>query len=116
MTNAAPLAQQRCVPCRGGVVLPSEERDRLLATLPGWALVEEGKAIRKRYNFANFAAALAFVNRVGPVADAEDHHPDITFGWGYAEFRLTTHDLGGLHGNDFIVAAKIEELFEKSNK
>ena len=66
--------------------------------------------LKKRFEFENFAESLAFVNRVGAIAEAADHHPDITFGWGYAEFSITTHDTGGLTKNDFDLAAAIENL------
>jgi 4a-hydroxytetrahydrobiopterin dehydratase len=64
--------------------------------------------LTKRYEFANFAAALEFVNRVGEIAERHDHHPDITFGWGYVEIALTTHDRGGLTAFDFAVAKEID--------
>ena len=66
--------------------------------------------LKKRFEFENFAESLAFVNRVGAIAEAADHHPDITFGWGYAEFSITTHDTGGLTKNDFDLAEAIENL------
>lgn len=72
--------------------------------------VKEDEHLKKRFAFENFAEALEFVNRVGAVAEKLDHHPDITFGWGYAEFAITTHDAGGLTQNDFDLAQMIEEL------
>jgi len=84
-----------------------ELRDSL-DTLQGWTT--EGKLIKRRLEFDNFAAALAFVNRVGELAEAADHHPDITFGWGYAEIALTTHDRGGITDVDIALAKKIDEL------
>jgi 4a-hydroxytetrahydrobiopterin dehydratase len=71
---------------------------------------ERAPAIRRKFTFRNFAESLAFVNQVAAVAETENHHPDIEFGWGYAVFTLYTHDIGGLHENDFIVAAKINAL------
>ena len=62
------------------------------------------------FNFKNFAESLAFVNKVGEIAESQDHHPDITFGWGYAEFQITTHDAGGLTRKDFALAKKIEAI------
>ena len=79
-----------------------------LDTLQGWTT--DGKLIKRRLEFDNFAAALAFVNRVGELAEAADHHPDITFGWGYAEIALTTHDRGGITDVDIALAKKIDEL------
>ena len=88
--------------------MSAEEIKVSLSTIDGWK-VEAGN-LKKRFDFKNFAEPLDFINRVGTIAEAADHHPDITFGWGYAEIRLTTHDTGGLTENDFALARKIEEL------
>ena len=66
--------------------------------------------MKRRWKFDNFAGALAFVNKVGELAETADHHPDITFGWGYAEIELTTHDSGGVTDVDVALAAKIDKL------
>lgn len=79
-----------------------------LRGLSGWCYTE--CSLRKRFAFANFAESLDFVNLVGAVAEAADHHPDIKFGWGFAEFEITTHDRGGVTDFDFDLAAKIEAL------
>ncbi len=79
-----------------------------LEKLNDWKV--EGKFLRKKFKFENFAESLEFVNKVGEIAEEADHHPDITFGWGYAKIELTTHDTGGLTHNDFDVAEKIENL------
>ena len=81
-----------------------------LATLPGWQLDATGKAIHKDYKFSNFVEALAFVNRLGAVAEEHNHHPDLTLGWGYVGVTFTTHDAGGLRDADFMMAAKTEGL------
>jgi 4a-hydroxytetrahydrobiopterin dehydratase len=105
---AESLASKHCVPCHGGVPrLTAEEIEPLLAQLEGWRVVE-GHHLSKEYEFANFAAALAFVNRAGEVAEAEGHHPDIEFGWGYARVRIYTHAIDGLSESDFILAARID--------
>jgi 4a-hydroxytetrahydrobiopterin dehydratase len=102
------LASKHCVPCHGGVPrLTAEETSRLLAQLQGWQVVE-GHHLSKEYKFKNFADALAFVNRVGRVAESEGHHPDIEFGWGYARVRVYTHAIDGLSESDFILAARID--------
>lgn len=77
----------------------------------GWA--SNGKALTRRFEFKNFSDALSFVNRVGEIADAADHHPDIKLGWGYAEFEITTHDRGGITDVDFALAKKISELSDE---
>lgn len=104
------LSQRHCMPCEGGTPLSAEQVRALLAQLPGWKLREGGTRIGRKVRFKDFAQALAFVNRVGGVAEAQGHHPDIAFGWGYADITLYTHSISGLHENDFIMAAKIEAL------
>jgi 4a-hydroxytetrahydrobiopterin dehydratase len=105
------LAAKTCVPCRGGVPpLPKAEAEGYLREAPGWALMDDGRRIERAFKHKNFEEALAFVNRVGALAEAEAHHPDITFGWGYARVSLQTHKIKGLHENDFIMAAKINRL------
>jgi len=69
-----------------------------------------GDVLKKRFEFENFAQSLEFVNRVGAIAERLDHHPDIYFGWGYAEINLTTHDRGGITDFDFAVAKEIEKI------
>ena len=105
------LAGKVCTPCQGGVApLSPDEAACYLAEVPGWTPADEGSAIERRYRFGNFREALAFVGRVGALAESEGHHPDICFGWGYAKVALQTKKIKGLHENDFIMAAKIEQL------
>jgi 4a-hydroxytetrahydrobiopterin dehydratase len=105
------LTEKTCVPCKGGVPpLAEDEAGNLLAQTPGWELQEHGKRIERTYRFKNFREALGFVDQVGGLAEDEGHHPDITFGWGYATISLYTHKIKGLHENDFIMAAKINRL------
>jgi len=102
------LVSKHCVPCHGGVPrLKGEEFEPLLGQLEGWRAVEEHH-LSKEYKFTNFADALVFVNRVGEVAEAEGHHPDIEFGWGYARLKIYTHAIDGLSESDFILAARID--------
>lgn len=101
------LAQENCRP--GAARLTDAQAQALLAELaPGWGF--DGQALAKSWRFADFAAALAFVNRVGALADAQDHHPDVTLRWGHAGLRIWTHDAGGLTRNDFILAARVDAL------
>jgi 4a-hydroxytetrahydrobiopterin dehydratase len=85
-----------------------EEIESRIGSTDGWKL--DGEALQKRFEFGNFAESLAFVNRVGEIAEAADHHPDITFGWGYAELRTMTHDRGGITDVDFALIEKIDGL------
>jgi 4a-hydroxytetrahydrobiopterin dehydratase len=88
--------------------LSVEEIEERSAQLKNWTTAND--KLSKKFEFANFAEALAFVNRVGEIADRLDHHPDILFGWGYAEFFITTHDRGGLTDFDFALAKEIDGL------
>lgn len=104
-------ASAHCIPCRkGDKGLEPEALQAALAALPDWQVVEDGKAIRRRFTFKNFAQALHFVNEVATIAEQEDHHPDIQFGWGYAEIAFTTHAIGGLHPNDIVMAHKVNAI------
>lgn len=106
-----PLIGQKCVACRGGIPpLTREEIAPLAAQVPEWKLADDGLSISRALKFKNFKEAQAFVNKVGAIAEEEQHHPDIEFGWGYARIKLWTHAIKGLHQNDFIVAAKIDAL------
>ncbi len=86
--------------------LSAEEISINLAEMEGWKA--ENSILSKRFEFKNFAESLAFINCVGEIAEKHDHHPDIYFGWGYAEINLTTHDRGGITDFDFAVAKEIE--------
>ena len=109
---STPLARRRCVPCQRSVApLPPEAAQALARELPLWSLHDTNRRIERQYGFADFASAFAFVARVAAVADAADHHPDISFGWGYVRLSLHTHSIGGLHENDFIVAARCDLAF-----
>ncbi len=106
------LSEKSCVPCQGGSPpLNLEEAQKCLAQTPDWNLFHEGTRLERRFAFKNFLAALDFVNRVGAIAEREGHHPDICFGWGYATVVYYTHKIGGLHENDFVMAAKTSELY-----
>lgn len=105
------LSQKTCTPCRGGMPpLTLGEAESLLAQAPGWRLLEQGTRLERRFQFKNFAEAQAFVNQVGDLAEREGHHPDLAFGWGYANILFFTHKIDGLHENDFIMAAKVNAL------
>jgi 4a-hydroxytetrahydrobiopterin dehydratase len=108
------LADKSCVPCRGGVPpLSREAAQALLAQTPDWALLDEARRIERRFRFGNFRESYAFVREVSELAEAEGHHPDLSFGWGYATVSLQTKKIAGLHENDVIMAAKIDRLFAR---
>ncbi|MDZ4851066.1 MAG: 4a-hydroxytetrahydrobiopterin dehydratase [Pirellulaceae bacterium] len=102
----------RCAPCEGGVAAMSpQEAEKQLAILDGWVLNDGGKSISKSWNCKNFVKSLAFCNRIGEVAEAEEHHPDLHLtAYRHVNVVITTHAIGGLSLNDFILAAKIDSL------
>ncbi|ABM62041.1 4a-hydroxytetrahydrobiopterin dehydratase [Halorhodospira halophila] len=105
------LTDKTCVPCQGGVApMDRQQAEQMLVQVPEWSLDTDARMIYRRFKFRNFIDALSFVNRVTEVAEAEDHHPDILLGYGYAEVRIQTHKIEGLHENDFILAAKVDAL------
>jgi 4a-hydroxytetrahydrobiopterin dehydratase len=109
------LTQKTCVPCRGGIP-PLEEAParELLSSTPGWELLDGATKLRRDFKLDDFAATLDFVNKIGALAEAEGHHPDISFGWGYCNVIFYTHKIKGLHQNDFIMAAKVNELADSN--
>jgi len=108
------LLNKKCVPCEGGV-LPFDisEIHKYQKKVDGWNILKDEKKIfflNKKFQFKNFLDSQNFVNKVGQISENEGHHPDISFGWGYAEIKITTHAIEGLSENDFILAAKIDQL------
>jgi 4a-hydroxytetrahydrobiopterin dehydratase len=107
------LAEKKCTPCRGGIPpLTHEEAERFRSQTPNWELRDDGHRIERTFRFRNFQEALNFVRDVGDLAETEGHHPDISFGWGYATISLRTKKIKGLHENDFIMASKIDRMFD----
>jgi 4a-hydroxytetrahydrobiopterin dehydratase len=105
------LAEKTCTPCRGGVPpLTPEEAEGYRGQAPDWSLMDGATRVERRFRFTNFREAFAFVARTAELAEAEGHHPDITFGWGYATVSLRTKKIKGLHENDFIMAAKLDRI------
>src|ERR1700676_3232888 len=106
------LTKKHCTPsAKGGKVLTASQRKKHLAVVPNRILPADGKRIRGKWVAKDFLIALDFFRRVGRIAQAEDHHPDLHLrGYRNVTIELSTHDLGGLSENDFIVAAKINQL------
>jgi 4a-hydroxytetrahydrobiopterin dehydratase len=105
------LKSKTCTPCRGGIPpLTEGEAKKFLAQTPEWSLTHDASRIERSFKFGNFAEAMDFADQVGTLAEEEGHHPDVTFGWGYCKVEFQTHKIHGLHENDFIMAAKVNEL------
>jgi 4a-hydroxytetrahydrobiopterin dehydratase len=104
------LSQKHCVPCEGGTLpLPENAVAEYLRAAPEWKAID-GKKIAREFKFKDFKAAMAFINKVAEIAEAEQHHPDIYIFYNLVKLELSTHAIGGLSENDFIVAAKIDLL------
>ena len=105
------LKNQKCQACSGNTPKFDEKQiSENLSKLDNWSVNDEQKMIYKKFNFKTFKQALNFTNKVGEIADLEGHHPDISLGWGYSLVMLHTHAIQGLSINDFIIAAKIDEI------
>ena len=105
------LKNQKCQACSGNTPKFDEKQiSDNLSKLNSWSVNDEQKMIYKKFNFKTFKQALKFTNKVGEIADLEGHHPDISLGWGYSLVMLHTHAIQGLSINDFIIAAKIDEI------
>ena len=109
------LASKSCTPCRGEIPpLTREQAELFHAQVPDWQLAEEAHRIERSFRFRNFRGALTFVQEIGELAEAEGHHPNISFGWGYSAVSLQTKKIKGLHENDFIMATKIDRIFART--
>ena len=108
------LTKKKCMPCEGGVLpFDTSEIHKYQKKVDGWDIIkgdEEIFFLSKKFKFENFLKSQDFVNEVGKISEDEGHHPDISFGWGYAEIKVTTHAIKGLSENDFILAAKIDKI------
>ena len=106
------LVNKKCVPCEGGVArFDISEIHKYQKKVDGWQITKNEKNIyllEKKFQFKNFKDSQKFVNEVGKISEEEGHHPDISFGWGYAKIKITTHAIEGLSENDFILASKID--------
>jgi 4a-hydroxytetrahydrobiopterin dehydratase len=104
------LSTKKCVPCEGGIPpIEKSEANRLIKQLQGWKLISN-KKIRKEYHFINFKHNMDFVNKIAKLAESEKHHPDLIISYANLKVELSTHAINGLSENDFILAAKIDQL------
>jgi 4a-hydroxytetrahydrobiopterin dehydratase len=106
------IKNKKCIPCEEGTkpLAPEEYEAYLHEELAGWSIADE-KFLEKEYKFEDFKAALAFINKVGALSEQEGHHPDILLhGWNHVRLILSTHAIGGLSENDFILASKVDSL------
>ena len=108
------LSDKKCVPCEGNILpFDVDEIHKYLKQVNGWEVKnDENKSyfLVKNFKFKNFLESQIFINKVGEVSEEENHHPDILFGWGYAKIKISTHSIEGLSENDFILAAKIDNI------
>ena len=106
------LSDRHCKPCEGGVPTltrtDAEVQLALLAT--GWQITPDAKSLKREFRFVDFYRTMSFVNALAHVANLEDHHPDLEVGYNYCRVRYSTHSIGGLSDNDFICAAKIDQI------
>lgn len=114
MTIQQSLAEKTCVPCKGGTPpMGMEEIAVFRPHVPVWEVVG-GMKLSRNFRVKNFVTALAFVNRIGEVAEEQGHHPDLSFGWGYVNVEVWTHKIDGLTESDFIFAAKVDVLSQNA--
>lgn len=109
------LAEMKCVPCRGGEpVVTEQEMAELKARIPDWQVIDRDgiKQLQRVFKFENFAQALAFTNQIGEIAKQEDHHPTLVIEGNKVTVTWWTHKIGGLHSNDFVMAAKTDRQYE----
>ena len=108
------LINKKCLPCEGGIMpFDISEIHKYQKKVDGWDVLKDEKKIfflEKKFNFKNFLESQKFINKVSEISEQENHHPDISFGWGYAEIKIMTHAIDGLSENDFILAAKIDDI------
>jgi len=110
------LSEKKCIPCEGGIpAFDIKEIHKYIKKVDGWN-VEQNKSknyyLIKKFEFENFLKSQNFVNKVGEISENEGHHPDISFGWGYAKIKIYTHAIEGLAESDFILAAKIDKILQ----
>lgn len=112
MSDLVPLVQAHCIPRRGSEHrLPEARLRELMPQVPGWQTAEEGRALVREFRFQDYYRTMSFVNALAHMANAEDHHPDLSVHYDRCLVRFSTHDAGGLSENDFICAARASALY-----
>ena len=108
------LSSKKCVPCQGNIPpFDQSEIHKYLKKIDGWDVIQDKEKnyfIEKNFKFGNYVESEKFVLSVGKIAESEGHHPDISFGWGYARVKISTHSIKGLAESDFVLAAKIDKI------
>ena len=108
------LSKKKCIPCEGNIsAFDYSEIHKYLKKVDGWTVKKNDNKnyyLEKDFKFSNFSESQRFINKVGDISEKEGHHPDISFGWGYAKITIFTHAISGLSENDFILAAKIDNI------
>ena len=108
------LANKKCIPCEGGIpAFEISEIHKYLKKIDGWEVLkdkDDNYFIKKKFKFKNYIDSEKFILEIGKIAEIEGHHPDINFGWGYANIKISTHAIKGLAESDFILAAKIDKI------
>jgi 4a-hydroxytetrahydrobiopterin dehydratase len=111
MTTICDLTDRHCKPCEGGVApMTREEAQATMGQIPGWELSDDATTITRRFEFKGFYKTMAFINAMAWIANAENHHPDFSAGYNFCEVNFTTHAINGLSENDFICAARVNQL------
>lgn len=115
--NNMNLTTKKCTPCQGGVPpMSCDIAESYLNEAPGWELLDNATRLKRTFKFDNFEDAMRLAQRIGELCEAEGHHPDLKIGWGYCRVEFQTHKINGLHENDFIMAAKVNQLADSANK
>ncbi len=105
------LAKKKCIPCEGDVkALSKKEAEELLKELNEWSLIDDARMLAKSFHLKDFVASINFVNKIAEIAEEEGHHPDLTISYSDVGVELSTHAINGLSENDFIMAAKIDQI------
>ena len=113
-SEPASLISKTCTPCRGGIPpLSPEEVEAHCHQTREWTVLDDAHRIQRTFRFKNFAEAFGFVQRAAALAEEEGHHPAISFGWGYVTVSLQTKKIKGLHENDFIMAATLDQIADQ---